>query len=99
MIHNRQFYDSQPSTIVIHNSPLLACSAVVEAPSDPDGHPSQLKRSPHGSWAHLSYGVRSTPGDSTSAETGIVLMRWRGAGDVAASQGLADGQAIAAKHR
>ena len=26
-------------------------------------------------------------------------MRWRGAGDVAASQGLADGQAIAAKHR
>eukprot|EP01047_Picozoa_sp_COSAG01_P029047 COSAG01_NODE_1978_length_8747_cov_87.182007_7_plen_246_part_00 len=57
------------------------------------------KRSPHGSWAHLSYGVRSTPGDATSAETGLVLMRWRGAGDVAASQGLADGQAIAAKHR
>jgi hypothetical protein len=41
----------------------------------------------------------STPGDATSAETGLVLMRWRGAGDVAASQGLADGQAIAAKHR
>ena len=57
------------------------------------------KRSPYGSWAHLSYGVRSTPGDATSAETGLVLMRWRGAGDVAASQGLADGQAIAAKHR
>jgi hypothetical protein len=51
------------------------------------------------SWAHLSYGVRSTPGDATSAETGLVLMRWRGAGDVAASRGLADGQAIAAKHR
>ena len=43
--------------------------------------------------------LRSTPGDATSAETGLVLMRWRGAGDVAASQGLADGQAIAAKHR
>ena len=57
------------------------------------------KRSPYGSWAHLSYGVQSTPGDATSAETGLVLMRWRGAGDVAASQGLADGQAIAAKHR
>ena len=57
------------------------------------------KRSPQRSWAHLSYGVRSTPGDATSAETGLVLMRWRGAGDVAASQGLADGQAIAAKHR
>ena len=54
---------------------------------------------PQRSWAHLSYGVRSTPGDATSAETGLVLMRWRGAGDVAASQGLADGQAIAAKHR
>eukprot|EP01049_Picozoa_sp_SAG25_P022086 SAG25_NODE_8582_length_414_cov_3.974603_1_plen_93_part_01 len=38
-------------------------------------------------------------GDPASAETGLVLMRWRGAGDVAASQGLADGQAIAAKHR
>eukprot|EP01047_Picozoa_sp_COSAG01_P067428 COSAG01_NODE_9521_length_2421_cov_9.437123_4_plen_76_part_01 len=46
------------------------------------------KRSPQRSWAHLSYGVRSTPGDATSAETGLVLMRWRGAGDVAASQGL-----------
>eukprot|EP01047_Picozoa_sp_COSAG01_P126877 COSAG01_NODE_56079_length_320_cov_7.149321_1_plen_64_part_01 len=32
----------------------------------------------HGSWAHLSYRVRSTPGDATSAETGLVLMRWRG---------------------
>ena len=57
------------------------------------------KRSPHEWLAHLSYGVRSTPGDATSAETGLVLIRWRGAGDVAASQGLADGQAIAAKHR
>ena len=54
------------------------------------------KRSPHVSWAHLSYRVRSTPGDATSAETGLVLMCWRGAGDLAASQGLADGQAIAA---